>query len=163
MAYRSAGGFETDGARPLRAPRVRIRSASPGSARVITRAARPHCSLRWLAMMLAALVSLTWQSLAVQTHVHPAGTTAAARAATDVPSLQLPRRGSTPDTPLDCPLCRQQAEAGTLLLAAPPAIVPGAAAFVAFLVARSLPWHGHRHSHGWRSRGPPRFSPILHP
>ncbi|MCP5410793.1 MAG: hypothetical protein H6924_01390 [Alphaproteobacteria bacterium] len=120
-----------------------------------SRPAHPLLSRRVLA--LAAILAFFLQSLAVQTHIHPAGphllVPSAAAAGQPLPAGPL----KSPD--LDqgsCRLCQEMAHAGAYLT---PVIsfLPVALAFAAeplFLERTQNPRAAP--AFGWRSRGPPR-------
>ncbi len=105
---------------------------------------------RWFAVVLAALLSFTWQSIVTQTHVHPGVLAAAGH-----PDSQLGRRHAPPESPADCPIGRLTAQADHYLSPAPIVIAPPAAVFLWLFVPLFLPWTGRRRSHAWHSRGPP--------
>jgi di/tricarboxylate transporter len=112
---------------------------------------------RWLVIVLFALLSLGWQSLVVQTHCHFENDALEGPAVAAAAHLSAPTKAPG-QAPLDCPLCRQAAQAGHYLLAAGvPALVPPAV--VAMLLVRIRPfWQARHRPVGWRSRGPPTFS-----
>jgi hypothetical protein len=106
-------------------------------------------------LALLAMLSLGWQSLVVQTHVHHDDPGISWTELGDADShLTSPTRAPKP-APLDCPLCRQAAQAGACLLPGGVAAlaVPDAAVVVLAVVA--IVWPGRHRPTGWRSRGPP--------
>ena len=107
-------------------------------------------------MALLALLSLTWQSLVVQTHVHvPDGVSARAALQPSQATPRLSRDERPADPPLDCPICRQIGQAGAYLTPTPIAVHVPVTAVAVLPIALLVAWRGRRHSHGWRSRGPP--------
>jgi hypothetical protein len=119
-------------------------------------------SNRFVALILALLFAVSWQSFVTQTHNHydlgfvSAGTAAQADELY-APKTDTARSGKHTPTQLpdDCPLCREVAHAGAVLL--PPSIEIAAPALIASWVAVAaliaLALAGR--SHAWQSRAPP--------
>lgn len=110
-------------------------------------------SPRWLAMVVAALLSLTFHTFVVETHVH-GGRGAITQAVASTTATPTHHRAHSP-APLDCPDCRELARVGVAIAPAP-AVVP--------LIVAAHIWYAHlalhllrawRRSHNWQSRGPP--------
>lgn len=116
--------------------------------------AAPITGRRLLALM--ALVAFLLQSMAVQTHVHPAGPQPFGPGATITAALPahgpLNNVGTGPDA---CRLCQEMAHAGTYI--APAIVLP--AIFLAITVwhrvAGDQPFLPTASSFIWQSRGPP--------
>lgn len=111
-----------------------------------------------LALIVALLLAVTWQSFVTQTHRHyDRGAIAAAAAVQEGGGAALDPQGKHAPSglPDNCPICREIAHAGPVVLPAPVAIfVPVAVAFFATLAAPlGLALAGR--SHIWRSRAPP--------
>lgn len=128
--------------------------ATAGRLRRPTRAGRDR---RWLAVVLALLVSLFGQSLVTQTHVHldPVARGTAARVLPGQPAARLEHRHRASHGPATCPLCREIAQAGHYVAPAP--VGPASVAPFAplFLLPARATVGGLVRSHAWRSRGPP--------
>jgi hypothetical protein len=104
----------------------------------------------WLALVGALLLSLSWQSVVLQTHRHfaPFAGTATTRVAS-------PDNQSPADLPSNCPICRELAHAGPVVLPAPVAIDAPAPLVFWFAVSVLLGLALVRRSHAWQSRAPP--------
>jgi hypothetical protein len=110
---------------------------------------------RWL-VLLAALLSFSWQSIVAETHVHSPAEFASSSFIAKQSAHGAPAQRRTPsDSPASCPICRELAHAHHYLPPAPivfsapgPAISP---VLSAASIASALP----RRWHGWRSRAPP--------
>lgn len=136
-----------------RAPLARPDAGTPGT--LPARLGRA-----WLAMALAVLFAFSWQSVVVETHVHPA-----AGAGAGLPFARgdaAPRLRDDPGpakAPASCPLCREQAQAGHAL-PPPPIVLPvPPAGRLAPRPTAPLAGAGPRHVHVWYSRGPPASPP----
>lgn len=120
-------------------------------------ASRDGRDRRWLAMVVALLVSLFGQSLVTQTHVHldPVARGTAARVLPGQPAARLEHRHRASHGPATCPLCREIAQAGHYV--APASVGPASVAPFAplFLLPARATVGGLVRSHAWRSRGPP--------
>ncbi|MBV9747249.1 MAG: hypothetical protein JO157_00390 [Acetobacteraceae bacterium] len=123
------------------------RTSAPGGNRASVLARLLH---------VIALALLAWQALVVQVHLHaPEAPVGATPAAVAQAGAQLSPTRHRPDSPLDCPICREIAHAGHYLTPDPVAYaLPIAVA--AWLSVAPLPklLLGQR-SHAWRSRAPP--------
>lgn len=117
-----------------------------------TRLARtPGVQRLWLALVGALLLSLSWQSVVLQTHQHFSPLARAATASgTSVSNGQSPA-----DLPANCPICRELAHAGPVVLPAPVALDAPAPLVFWFAVSVLLGLALVQRSHAWRSRAPP--------
>jgi hypothetical protein len=114
-------------------------------------------SARWLAIVVAAMLSFVWQSFVTQTHIHFDTPEAAARAQPlgHVGLLPHVAHRPAPVAPASCPICQDAAHAA-FYLSPDPILLAAPAAFLLWLaVAVATPWIGRRRSHAWHSRGPP--------
>jgi len=107
-------------------------------------------------------LSLLWQSLVVQTHLHafppPAATTAQAGSA--APATANPSR---PDDPANCPICREAARAGHYLAPLAIPLLLRSSMPVAPSLATLPIWPRRHTAHGWYGRGPPSVSTHADP
>lgn len=121
--------------------------------------ARPaFTGMRHTAFLLAALLAFGWQSLVTQTHVHPAGPTAAFAAITGKfsPSYASGEpRGKASGRPADCPLCYELALSGVYLASAPMAFTPPVLPAWWQAATPALGTSLQLRSHSWQSRAPP--------
>ncbi|WP_454887099.1 DUF2946 family protein [Sphingomonas oryzagri] len=115
-------------------------------------------SVRKLLATLILLLPLAWQSIAIQTHVHPLGTCAVIPAAQTAANSNIATTDGAGHDPALCTLCQELAQAGHLLSSTPPAF--HAPAFIATQVIASSfrLWTRHVRSHSWLGRGPPSLS-----
>lgn len=107
-----------------------------------------------IALLVAALFAVLFQSFIVQAHAHThhvMGPTVHS-----VAMHPLADEGSTQPDESDCPICWEMAHAGVFVL--PGNSVPLAPKTSAIWVAVQLPSFSVRNerSHAWRSRAPPR-------
>jgi hypothetical protein len=109
---------------------------------------------RWL-ILLAALLSFSWQSVVAATHWHNPSESARTVIVKQDGHGQPAQRGAPSDSPASCPICRELAHASHYLPPAPivfdapgPAISPVVSAS-SNLSALPRRWQG------WRSRAPP--------
>jgi hypothetical protein len=114
-----------------------------------------------LALLLALLLSLFGQSLLTQTHIHvDPPSRATFLSAHGALAARVAHRHHSSHGSANCPICREMAQAGQYLPAAP----PGAASVgltpvpVPAPVASGIP--GRVRSHAWHSRGPPTTLPA---
>ena len=116
-------------------------------------------SVRWIAIVLAAMLALAWQSIVVQTHFHfQAGAPAQSASGADVRAILGTGQAPVKDDPANCPLCHEFAHAGHFISPAPPGLfVPGTVVACLFLLSFT-PWARRERSHTWQSRGPPTVS-----
>lgn len=111
----------------------------------------------WLALVAVLLFAVCWQSFVTQTHRHyEAGAVSAAASvgiggsAADNADKQSPSR-----LPDNCPLCREVAHAGPVLIPAQIEVAAPVAAPVLAVVSVPASESFARRSHLWRSRAPP--------
>lgn len=104
---------------------------------------------RYLATLLLTLLSLCFQSLMVQAHVHDDTVPLRARAGI---SLGQPHFSDPSD---ECPICEEAAQAGAYLL--PVALVVPAVTVVSYApaIVPQIAQTPRTRSHLWRSRAPP--------
>lgn len=124
-------------------------------------ASRDGRDRRWLAMVVALLVSLFGQSLVTQTHVHVDAPARGAvlrllhgQAAAHADHRHRAAHGSE-----SCPLCREIAQAGHYVAPAPGGPATPLSFATLFLLPVPARIDGFVRSHAWRSRGPP--APLL--
>jgi hypothetical protein len=113
---------------------------------------------RRLIPTLILLLTLAWQSLAIETHVHPleAGSDAVvARAASHSGIAATAGLGSDPAI---CPFCQELAQAGHLLSSTLPAFDQPDVMPVRAIASSLIPWTRRDRSHAWLGRGPPSLS-----
>ncbi|WP_264939953.1 DUF2946 family protein [Sphingomonas caeni] len=109
-------------------------------------------SAAWLAVLAAVLFAFLSQSIVTQTHQHY---DFAKLAQADGAAPQKPGKPTPGDSQNNCPICRELAHAGPVLLPAPIGLdAPATAGFwlaVTLLLGLSLTGR----SHAWQSRAPP--------
>ena len=109
-------------------------------------------SAPWLAVLAAVLFAFLAQSFVLQTHQHW-DPIAAAKA--DSAGPQKPGKAPAEDQQTNCPICRELAHAGPVLLPAPIGLdAPALVSFwlgITLLLGLSLA----ARSHAWQSRAPP--------
>lgn len=99
-----------------------------------------------------ALALLAWQAVVAQAHGHLGAVGGAAVVSTLAAHSTAPDR---PDSPYDCPVCREVAHAGQYLSPGPILFAPPVAATFT-VAALTLPIQPRAPpSHAWRSRAPP--------
>lgn len=110
----------------------------------------------WRAMLLAMMLAVGWQGFVAQTHRHPEGASpfASATVLVDVAA------GADHKTPLklpdSCPICRELAHAGSMLLPTPAQVAPPALTAAPTAETRTaIPSNLQPVSHRWQSRAPP--------
>lgn len=110
--------------------------------------------------ILIALFALAWQSLFIETHVHPlvapVSRVSAAHPLMRTHSSGISSAGDARGDPATCPICRELAQLGTLLSPSLPLF--HAPALVVAMVALPIParWARRDRSHAWLGRGPPQ-------
>jgi hypothetical protein len=114
-----------------------------------------------LALLLALLLSLFGQSLLTQTHVHvdPQARTLLSSPYGDAP-VRVAHRHHSSHGSANCPICREIAQAGQYLPAAPPAPAPVGLVLAPAPLPPATGIPGRSRSHAWRSRGPPTTLPA---
>lgn len=108
---------------------------------------------RW-ALLWALLIALTWQSFVTQTHVHP-DRIRSAQTQSIASNGGNGDRPSPADSTDSCPICREAASAGHVLLPAPVALVAPLAAAFFVIAATAIRLSLTLRSHVWQSRAPP--------
>lgn len=103
---------------------------------------------RRLVVMLAAMAALLWQSFIVQTHIHYPPVAAHATAG----------NGHRGETPNECPICREVAQAAAYLTPAPPPILAAPPAYVVLADLPVITAVLVAFVPAWRSRAPPSLS-----
>lgn len=107
------------------------------------------------ALLIAALLSLLWQAVLVQTHVHPRAERVSIMASSAYVHGDVRKNQPAPDPPDTCPICHELAHAGAF-------ITPDAVGF--FTSQPTDNWLGNMpslgfawasKSHAWQSRAPP--------
>ncbi|WP_448663265.1 hypothetical protein ACG3SL_00890 [Sphingomonas sp. CJ20] len=106
-------------------------------------------------LLWAVLLAFAWQAIVTQTHRHFDAIQQLAMWAPTAVADDGSRTDSPFDSPANCPVCRETAHAGPLLL--PPAITIALVAPVSFRAAAIVarPLARLEPSHNWRSRAPP--------
>lgn len=138
---RSANGNTSS---PRRGPHLRVRAARTVPAFVI-------------------LLVLAWQSVFVQTHVHPLASLPDAPLISSVATRAHATSASEIRRDVGaCVLCQALTLAGSLVPPTPPAaFLPGATTAIASPSRLTL-WLRRDRSHAWLGRGPPHRSPTRH-
>ena len=104
-----------------------------------------------------ALLLFSWQAIIVQAHLHVRPAAASASMSVAAVSSPAPQR---PDSPSECPVCREVAHAGQYLSPGPVLVTPPATvAQWRALPTLSIVLRNER-SHAWRSRAPPMLHLI---
>jgi hypothetical protein len=109
-----------------------------------------------LAIFLALIAALTWQSVLTQTHRHYTTRTTSTLA---MPAAQaIPQqRDDQPPSPLpdNCSACRQMAQAGQFVLPSVPTVDAPGPAPIWYVQSTTVDPGPATRSHAWRSRAPP--------
>jgi hypothetical protein len=113
---------------------------------------RPSAPRKWLAVL--ALLSFFFQSLAVQTHIHPQLSQTAAKAAQQGTSAPAPVKSQDPMD--QCRLCQELVHAGHFV--APSAVAAFASLSLVTAIFAVLPSRPSQSAtaFSWNSRAPPR-------
>ena len=110
----------------------------------------------WAAVLFAALLAFSWQSLVTQTHVHfetGARGIAASGQANSAAHVDTGKRSS--NTPADCPICQEIAHDGLYLLPTLALLEAPRPSPIWRTIATPLLFAVRKPSHAWRSRAPP--------
>lgn len=139
-----------------RFPDKRIRRGT-GRA-VMTRILGDHFASAWRAVLLAMMLAVSWQGFVAQTHRHPENGSPFAGTTTVIVDVAAGADRKTPlKLPDSCPICRELAHAGSVLLPTPAEISPPVMPAVpAPETPRALWTQVQPVSHGWQSRAPPQ-------
>jgi hypothetical protein len=110
---------------------------------------------RWL-VLLAALLSFSWQSVVAATHFHSPSESVSRTILVKQSGHGQPTQHRAPsDSPESCPVCRELAHANHYLPPAPIILdAPRPAVSPVLSASSNISAHSHRW-HGWRSRAPP--------
>jgi hypothetical protein len=107
---------------------------------------------KWLALL--ALLSFFFQSLAVQTHIHPQLSQPAAKAAQAPKSAPAPLKNQEPTD--QCRLCQEMVHAGHMVTPSAVAAFASLSLVTAIFAAQSFGLDQPATAYSWNSRAPPR-------
>ena len=134
---------------------VRVKRRCPSASRQRLTQSKSRGGLS--AILAAVLIAFLWQSIVTQTHRHfePSAVSSASAAKVIGAGPGRTGRQSPSDLPSNCPVCREIATSGNIVL---PALIEfEAQALVSFWLVVTSPLSPARakRSHAWQSRAPP--------
>lgn len=120
--------------------------------RSVYAAPRPAASRKWVAIF--ALLAFFLQSLAVQTHIHPALSPVVAKTAVQQVPAPAPLKSQDPVD--QCRLCQELVHAGAFVAPTMVAVLVAPSLAAAVFAAPPSPSSRPATAFAWQSRAPPR-------